>query len=123
MPEFEAIAIASRGQAVAINLSIAARRALGVIALADRNSIPPAFLPTVPDADRPIIAARGRAGVAAWARLAMARETPRGLTAPVGYITAAAFPDNEPAQRALFDACKAWFVGKGAKTVIAFMND
>lgn len=123
MPESDVYWIGSRGQALAANVSIAARRALAMIGLADRRNIPPSFVPMAIESDRPVLAVGSVGATRAWARLAMARETPRGLEPPVGYITAAGFPDNQAVQTALFDGCKAWFVEQGAKTVIALMSD
>ena len=106
-----------------MNLLILGRRALARFGLAEKNTIPPKLISSRSRPHSPLIAVGKGAHIAAWARLSMARETPRGLVPPVGYIADAAFPDNSEIQSRLFEECATWFRANAVKSVVAFMSD
>ncbi len=115
--------IGSQAQVLTANASILGRRAIGGFGPSNAHRIPPKLVPSGNPAHGPMVTIRHGLATVAWARLDMARETPLGVDPPVGYITDAAFPDDEAIQTALFDACRQWLQAQGAKSAIAFMSD
>ncbi len=122
MADLESGLVSTKGQALLANCGIMIRRLGARLGLFDRTKLPPNLLPFSMDHDRPILVIRA-GGVAAWATVKLARETPLNVPGPTGFIVDAAFPDNDEISGALFDVCRSWFQRKNIKTVLAFMSD